>query len=204
MTDARLPERWLNDRRLQRLSPEHYRAYVNTLLWSVANRTDGRIEQEDLGLIPHWSANAAKAFVDAGLFTPQPRGWLLTDYAATQTSRDELATLEDLRARERQKKARQRAKAKAALEGGAESKALSDAEAETASEEERPRDGPRDMSPGTAQEGRTGQAGRPGQGGDQSTNEHDSPDATTNGHSADAVEWPAWRGSGPNPFEEYA
>ena len=40
MTDARLPERWLNDRRLQRHSADHYRAFVNALLWSVANRTD--------------------------------------------------------------------------------------------------------------------------------------------------------------------
>ncbi|MGV0777727.1 hypothetical protein [Mycolicibacterium elephantis] len=109
MTDARLPERWLSDRRLQRLSAEHYRTFINALLWSVTNRTDGRIEREDVGLIPHWSANAAKAFVDAGLFTPQSDGWLISDYAATQTARSELETLERIRQRDRLKKARKRA-----------------------------------------------------------------------------------------------
>lgn len=111
MTDARLPERLLNDRRLQRLSAEHYRTYVNSLLWSVANRTDGRIEREDIPLVPHWSANAAQALVDAELFTPGSDGWLIADYAATQTSRSELETLENIRARDREKKARKRAAA---------------------------------------------------------------------------------------------
>jgi hypothetical protein len=203
MTDARLPERWLNDRRLQRLTPEHYRSYVNALLWSVANRTDGRIEQEDLGLIPHWSANAAKAFVDAGLFTPQSRGWLIADYAATQTSRDELATLDELRAREREKKARQRAKKKESPGGGGRVMPLRRPTRKLLVKTTVP-----GTVPGTCPRGqhrtrtRTGQAGRPGQGGDQPTNEHANPDAT-NGHSPD-VDWPPWRGQGPDPFEEYA
>lgn len=201
MTDARLPERWLNDRRLQRLSAEHYRTYVNALLWSVANRTDGRIERGDVSLIPHWAAGAAKAFVDAGLFSPQPDGWLVADWVATQTSRDELTALEEARARERQKKARWRAKSGK----GAKGNAPTETDAETAVEETCPRDGPVDVSRGPhRQAGRTGrQAGRRGQAGDQPTNENDHPDAT-DGHSPDAVEWPAWRGSGPDPFEEYA
>lgn len=110
MTDARLPERWLNDRRLQRLSAEHYRTYVNCLLWAVSNRTDGHIEREDLALIPHWSANAAQAFVDAHLFTPTADGWLIADYASTQTARDELEVLDNMRARDREKKAAARAR----------------------------------------------------------------------------------------------
>jgi hypothetical protein len=109
MTDARLPERWLNDRRLQRLSADHYRTYFNALLWSVANRTDGHIERSDVALIPHWAANAARELVSAGLFTAQSDGWLITDYASTQSSRDELELLERIRARDRQKKARKRA-----------------------------------------------------------------------------------------------
>ena len=108
MTDARIPERWLNDRRLQRQSPEHFRAFINALMWSVANRTDGRIEREDVHLIPHWTNTAAQAFVTARLFTPESYGWLITDYAATQTSRGELEALESIRSNARKKKARQR------------------------------------------------------------------------------------------------
>jgi hypothetical protein len=140
MTDARLPERWLNDRRLQRLSAEHYRTYINCLLWSVANRTDGHIEREDIALVPHWSATAAKALVDAKLFTSGSDGWLIADYAATQTSRGELETLENIRARDREKKARKRAEAAAAASGEVQG------------------DSPGDASPRTAQAGR--KAGR--------------------------------------------
>ncbi len=78
-------------------------------MWSVANRTDGQIEQGDIGMVPHWSAGAAKAFVDAGLFTPQSDGWLIADYLATQTSSEQLVANEKQRAKERDKKARQRA-----------------------------------------------------------------------------------------------
>ena len=155
MTDARLPERWLNDRRLQRLSADHYRTFVNALLWSVANRTDGHIEREDIGLIPHWSANAAKALVSANLLTPQSDGWLIADYASTQTTRSELETLERVRRRERDKKARQRA-GKAA-EDVAGSDGLPGDESPSVPADV-PGVGPGDVSPGTAQEGR--QAGR--------------------------------------------
>lgn len=146
MTDARLPERWLNDRRLQRLSAEHYRTFINALLWCVANRTDGRIERDDVGLIPHWSVSAAKAFVDAGLFTPRADGWLISDYAATQTARSELETLERVRQRERLKKAKQRAEAK------------SDKKKDVDSLGDETGDSPGDRSLGTAQAGR--KAGR--------------------------------------------
>ena len=47
MTDARLPEPWLSDRRLSRLSDAHYRSYIQALLFSVSNRTDGVIEPDD-------------------------------------------------------------------------------------------------------------------------------------------------------------
>ena len=43
MTDARLPERWLNDGRLQRVSASAYRLFGNGLMWTVANRTDGHL-----------------------------------------------------------------------------------------------------------------------------------------------------------------
>jgi hypothetical protein len=155
MTDARLPDRWLNDRRLQRLSPEHFRTYVNALMWSVGNRTDGHIERADAGMVPHWSAGAAKAFVDAGLFTPQSDGWLITDYVATQTSREQLAAAEAARVREREKKARQRA-AKAAEKAAGESAVPGDIPGEV----------PRDVPGESTGQDRLGQD-RPGQGDQQ-------------------------------------
>lgn len=186
MTDARVPERWLNDRRIQRLSADHYRTFINALLWSVANRTDGRIEREDVGLIPHWSANSAKALIAAGLFIAQADGWLIADYLATQTSRSELETLEQVRRRERDKKARQRA-GRAGTPNADDSGAPGD---ETDSVPgDVPGDSPGEASRGTTQEGRTGRKARKGEA--QPTL------AVVNG------DQPAWRGAGPDPYDEY-
>ncbi|MCV7300865.1 hypothetical protein H7J93_14660 [Mycobacterium barrassiae] len=188
MTDARLPERWLNDRRLQRLSADHYRTFINALLWSVANRTDGRIERDDVALIPHWSANAAKAFIDAGLFTAQADGWLIADYMSTQTSRSELDMLERNRRRDREKKARQRA----AKSGGPNSEDLGVGESETSSVPlDVPGDGPGEMSRGTAQAGRTGRKAR------KAETQAQPSLAVVNGKAS------GWRGAGPDPFYEY-
>lgn len=111
MTDARLPERWLTDRRLQRLTPEHRDSYVWALVWSVSNRTDGLIEPEDLALIPNFTPGAPAALINAGLWAALDEGWLIVDFPSTQTTRAEHEILENARAREREKKARQRAKA---------------------------------------------------------------------------------------------
>jgi hypothetical protein len=175
MTDARLPERWLVYRRLQRLSAEHYRSYINALLYSVANRSDGFIEPEDLGLIPGFAPGTAKALIDAELWSPRSKGWLIVDYAATQSSRDELERLENMRARDREKKQRQRA-------GKQDSPEQNGAAV--------PGDGPGDVSPGTAQAGRT--AGRKASKGEGSPSL-----AVVNG------DRPAWRGVGPDPFVEH-
>lgn len=114
MTDARFPERWLSDRRLQRLSDAHFRAFITSLTWSVSNRTNGVIEPEDLALIPNFAANSAKAFVKAGLWSARQEGWLINDFGSTQTSSEQLAAAEAARRRERDKKARQRAAKRAA------------------------------------------------------------------------------------------
>ena len=144
MTDARLPERWLNDRRLLRLSDAHFRSFLMALVWSVSNRTDGCIEPEDLALIPTFAEGAADAFVKAGLWDHLEYGWRINEFAVTQTSKCDLEVLENNRRRDREKKARQRA-AK-----GAESDAHGDAVPGTI---------PRERPPGLH---RTGQA-RPGQ-----------------------------------------
>ena len=113
MTDARLPERWLADRRILRLSDAHYRSFIQAMLYSVSNRTDGRIDPEDLGLIPNFAAGAAREIVAAGLWTALEHGWRITDFMDTQSSSRDLEVLANTRRREREKKQRQRA-AKAA------------------------------------------------------------------------------------------
>jgi hypothetical protein len=60
MTDARFPERWLNDRRVLRLPDDAFRLFVLSLAWSVANQTDGRIYDDDLALIPASSAGSGQ------------------------------------------------------------------------------------------------------------------------------------------------
>jgi hypothetical protein len=129
MTDARIPERYLMDRRVVRLTDGQFRSFVMGTLWSVSNRTDGRVEPDDLALIPNFAAGSIKALVDAGLWLPQPHGWLMADFATTQTSRHDLEVLENIRRADREKKARKRAGSPLP-----------------------PRDDPRDTSPGTAQE----------------------------------------------------
>ncbi|MGD1255345.1 hypothetical protein ACKUT9_13975 [Mycobacterium seoulense] len=119
MTDARVPDRWLSDRRLQRLSDSHFRAFITSLVWSVSNRTNGQIEPEDLGLIPSFAAGSANALVAGGLWAPQEEGWLISDFRTTQTSSEQLAAAEAARIREREKKAKQRAAKRAAARADA-------------------------------------------------------------------------------------
>jgi hypothetical protein len=114
MADARFPDRWLSDRRLQRLSDAHFRAFITSLAWAVTNRTDGVIEPEDLALIPNFAPNSIKAFITAGLWTPLTKGWLIADYSATQTTKEQFEAAELARAKDREKKARSRAAKSAA------------------------------------------------------------------------------------------
>ena len=110
MTDARLPERWLTDRRFATLSHEAFRSYHLALMWSVANRTDGALLPAELNLIPGFCKGSPSDLVGAGLWTPQSTGWLITDFEQTQTSSAQLRALDENRAKEREKKRRQRAK----------------------------------------------------------------------------------------------
>ena len=142
MTDSRLPERYLNDRRINRLSAEHFRSYVMATLWSVSNRTDGVLTVEDLTLIPGFSATAPAALYAAELWVGIVGGWTIEDFANTQTSKHDLGVLDNARRADREKKRRQRADRKAAgptFQG------------------DDPGDNPGDVSRGTTQD-RTGQA----------------------------------------------
>lgn len=113
MTDARVPEKWLNDKRIQRLTDADFRSFIMALTWSVSNRTDGVIEPDDLSLIPHFAQGSAKALVAAGLWSAQKHGWCINGYESTQTTRERLAQLDAARLKDRERQARHRA-AKAA------------------------------------------------------------------------------------------
>lgn len=117
MTDVRLPERWLNDRRLLRLSDPAFRLFVTALAWSVANRTDGALDDADLSLIPRADAGCANELVTAGLWRHHRDTWFIADFAVTQTSAHDLEVLENARRRDREKKARQRASKRDSAEG---------------------------------------------------------------------------------------
>ena len=92
MTNANLPERWLVDRRFgrDRLPDAAYRSYMNALVWSVANRTEGVIEPADLKDIRDFDRAQVKTLISGDLWQPRgpDRGWLIADFATTQTGRD--------------------------------------------------------------------------------------------------------------------
>lgn len=101
MTDARIPERWLNDRRILRLPAEVFRSYMWALTWSVANRTDGVVSHDELSLIPQFQAHHAPALVEADLWDETGDGYVMTEFDSTQTSAAELAAAEAARAAKR-------------------------------------------------------------------------------------------------------
>lgn len=109
VTDARFPERWLNDRRVLRLSNAGFRLFVTTLTWSVSNRTDGVLTDEDLKLF-HAGADRADELARLGLWERDGDRWIITDFFTTQTTAAQLAGLDHKRVQDRERKARQRAR----------------------------------------------------------------------------------------------
>ncbi len=135
MTDARLPERWIMDRRVLLTSPQAWRLYTFGLMYAVTNRSDGLLAADDLALIPAVDPKYAAELMQLGLWEDFGQGAILiTDFKSSQSSRDELDQLERIRAADREKKRRKR---------------LSPGQSP----------GP---SPGTAQAGRLGRQERPG------------------------------------------
>ncbi|WFR72489.1 hypothetical protein P9209_00155 [Prescottella defluvii] len=123
MTDARFPERWLNDRRFNRLSDREFRAFAYTLLWSVANKTDGLLEDADLPMVPLFEGSHADQFARQGIWERRPGGWFIVDFPETQTSKLELEQKSNARETARLKKQRQRQKSKS--DSGTNSLAIS-------------------------------------------------------------------------------
>jgi hypothetical protein len=109
MTDVRIPVRWLLDRRFRRLTDRAYRAFFSALCWSVENRTDGIVTPEDLAFIPGWPTCVEDELAAAGLFEVIDVGWLITEFARTQTSKAEHEALDKAREANRMRQARYRA-----------------------------------------------------------------------------------------------
>lgn len=84
--DARFPTHYMTDRRVVRATPEQFRLFVLATAWAVSNMTDGRIDHDDLALIPFAGIPLAEGLVKADLWTPTEGGWVITDFAKTQTS----------------------------------------------------------------------------------------------------------------------
>jgi len=116
MTDARIPDRWLHDRRLLRLSDSEFRTFVTSLTWCVSNRTDGRLEHDDLAMVPTCRPEQAGALVRAGLWEPRDGGWQVVDFLNTQSTATQLAGMEHKRHLDRERQARYRAKVTSADE----------------------------------------------------------------------------------------
>lgn len=144
MTDARLPERYLHDRRF-RMAPEHFRAYCMSLMYAVSNRTDGYLTPEDLEAVPHFKAESIDALVTADLWAVVDDGWLISDFLTTQTSRAQLEAAENARFKDAERKARERA-AKKTTPAVASSEAWSpaDSPADNRSHASNPADNPKD------------------------------------------------------------
>jgi hypothetical protein len=107
MTDARFPERWLNDRRVMRLPDDAFRLFVVSLAWSVSNRTDGRIYDDELALMPA-STSGVGQLAKSGLWERIADYWLITVFEDTQTTRADMEHYDDQRRKARDRKRRQR------------------------------------------------------------------------------------------------
>lgn len=114
MTDCRMPERWLSDRRLLRLSGDAFKLLGIAMMFSVANRTDGVIDDDDVALLPGVDGAYFAELESNDLVECTPTGWFLLDFASTQTSREELEKNEESRRLDRERKARERAEKAAA------------------------------------------------------------------------------------------
>ena len=135
------------DVRIARASDEAFRSYCLALMWSVSNRTDGVLLPDDLNLIPGFRRGTPSELVAAGLWTPQPKGWLIADFENTQTTRAQLEAADRARVHEREKKRRQR-----------EAKRQAETEVSTSTDSVVPGDIPRDVPTDNTGQARTGQA----------------------------------------------
>lgn len=106
--DARFPSRWSGDRRFLRLSPEGLQLYVFAMWYSVGNRTDGLIEDDELALLPRGDARKVPELEKLGLWRREQAGWLIVDFEDTQTLKAQLEGLDARRRSDRERAQRYR------------------------------------------------------------------------------------------------
>lgn len=101
MTDARFPERWLNDRRFSRLSGDQRWGFMAIMAWSVSNRTEGVVTFDDVADIRWLNPDDMPVYVNVGLCAEVDEGWLIVDFQSTQTTRKELERQDRNRVKDR-------------------------------------------------------------------------------------------------------
>ena len=112
MTDARIPERYLNDRRLLRLSDSDFRSYIMSLVWSVSNRTEGNLFPDDLPLIAGFADGSEVGIEMSGLWVRSGQGWAIEKFELEQTTVEDLEAAERRRINDRERKRKQRVREK--------------------------------------------------------------------------------------------
>ncbi|WP_130291691.1 hypothetical protein [Pseudonocardia sediminis] len=111
VTDARFPDRWLHDLRVQTLPHHAFRLFVIALTWSASNRTDGEIDRQHLRLLPCSAGqDSVDVLVRAKLWTERTTGYTIADFQTTQTSAAQLAAYERKTFQDRERQARKRAR----------------------------------------------------------------------------------------------
>jgi hypothetical protein len=70
-------------------------------MWSVANKTDGVISDDEFDLIPDYDPESTPVLLEAGLLV-RGQSWLLVDFEETQTSRKRLEATSRSRSRKRE------------------------------------------------------------------------------------------------------
>ena len=114
MVSANIPEQWLSNATILRLTDRAYRHHAVLLTWSVSNRTNGFIPG-DIALLQTGISDDGVGEVEAaGLLERDGSGWRLTHYDRTQSSAEKIeSALTNLRATSRKSSQRHREKQKA-------------------------------------------------------------------------------------------
>lgn len=117
MVSANIPEQWLTNATILRLSDRAYRHHCMLLTWSVSNRTNGHVPG-DIPLLQIGITNdGLQEVAKAGLLEANGDGWVLTQYEQTQSSAEQISSaLDNLRSGARDRKRKSRAKQRDARE----------------------------------------------------------------------------------------
>lgn len=87
MTDARLPEHWLTDPRMDRLSDRAWRTFTGSLMWSASQGTDGWIPRTSMRWVhPEGVDEQTRGeLVGAGLWVVGADGVSIQDWERSQS-----------------------------------------------------------------------------------------------------------------------